>query len=102
MIKYKSLKQNIPHRVKANGVEYEVLYVDDFKDGATLGETRFHPPQLVIKNNIGAKETVLTAYHEWLHILSEEYDINLTETQVTKMEKTFGDMKKFITTLEGK
>lgn len=102
MIKYKSLKQNIPHRVKANGTEYEVLYTDNFKDLKTDGEARFDPPQIIIRNNLGAKETILTYYHEWLHVLSAEYDINLTETQVLKMEQTFSDMKKFITTLEGK
>lgn len=102
MIKYKSLAKNIPHRIKIGTTEYEVLYVDDFKDGATAGETRWDPPQIIIKNGMSAKETVHTAFHEFIHAVSAEYDVNLTESQVEALEQSFTVMKKFFSNLEGK
>lgn len=101
MIKWKSLKKNIPHRIKVGPTEYEVLYVDDFKDGATLGETRFDPPQIVLKDDQTAKETVLTMFHEMLHAISNEYSAKLTETQVRALEQSFSDLKKFFNKIEG-
>lgn len=76
-----------PHiRVTAKR-DYEVVRIDEFKDGKTLGECRWEPPQIVVKNGQSEKETFSTTLHELLHALSFEYDIALTETQVLKLEK---------------
>jgi len=102
MIKYKSLKKNIPTHIKVGNNEYEVLYTDDFKDRATAGEARFDVNQIVIKNGMSAKESVHTYFHEFIHAVSEEYDARLTETQVLQLEKSFANFKNFFHNLEGK
>lgn len=106
MIKYKSLKKNIPAHIKVGNNEYEVLYTDSFKDISkdkiVLGKTYFDPAQIILRNGRSTKETVHTYFHEFIHAVSEEYKINLTETQVLELEKSFIDFKKFFSTLEGK
>lgn len=93
---WKKLKRKIPHRVQiAKAAWYEVLYTDDFKDGTTLGETRFEQRQIVIKNGQSPKMTVVTYLHECAHAFSAEHEINLTETQVLALEKAFYYMLKF-------
>lgn len=89
MVNWKKIKNSIPHfvQVSKNGI-YEILYTDDFLDGNTLGETRFNPKQIVIKNGLSAKETVLVYFHELYHARSHEYDTNLTESQVLSLEKS--------------
>lgn len=68
--------------------KYEVVWTDTIKDDTdVLGETRFDPKQIVIKNGQSPKETVHTYVHEILHAVSAEYDVNLTEAQVRKLEK---------------
>lgn len=102
MIKWKSLKKNIPTHVKVGNNEYEVLYTDDFKGGKTAGEMRPDLTQIVIRNGLGAKETVLTFFHEFLHSVSEEYKVGLTEPQVLALEQSFNEFKKLFHTIEGK
>lgn len=88
MVNWKKLKANIPHFVQVNRKAiYEILYTDEFLDGKTLGETRFNPRQIVIKNGMTPKETVKTYYHELQHAFSEEYGAKLTENQVLALEQ---------------
>lgn len=105
-VNYKKLRKNIPNKVKAKSrIQYEVLWSDEFafdkEDRKTYGITRFDPRQIVINKNQPDKEAILTLYHEFLHVLSEEYEGALTETQVTKLEQSFQAMREFILTLEG-
>jgi len=91
MINWKKVKQSIPHRIRLkNKVFYEVLYVDDFKDGKTLGETRFNEKQIVLLKNLSPKIMVSTFFHELLHAISFEYNVDLTETQVLNFENSVG------------
>jgi hypothetical protein len=88
MIKWKSLFKRIPHRVQVGrNTFFEVVWVDDFKDGKTLGETRFDPPQIAIKTGEPQKETVHTYIHELLHSISDTHNVGLSESQVEKLEK---------------
>lgn len=90
MINWKKLKRQIPHRVQiTKNVWYEVVYADDFKDGKTLGETRYDMKQIVILNNQSPKMTVVTYLHELEHAFEMENEIGLTENQILKMEKSF-------------
>lgn len=93
-IKWSGLKQAIPTHVKFKNQEYEILWVDDFKDGKTYGETRFDTHQILLKTNENDKETFHTYIHELLHAASEEYKIGLTENQVRKLEKSLQDWMK--------
>lgn len=88
MVNWAKYKKMIPISIQlARHVKYEVLWTKDFKDGATLGETRFDPNQIAIQLDQSNKETVHTYIHEVLHAISQTYDVGLTETQVIKLEK---------------
>jgi hypothetical protein len=69
--------------------QYEMLWTEDFKDRKTLGECMHEPPQIRIKTNENETQTFWTTFHEIIHAMSNEYDINLTENQVLKLEKSF-------------
>ena len=86
---WKNLRNNIPSHIQAgrNGL-YEVVWVESFKDNDTLGETRFDPKQIAIKLGQTNKETVATLFHEFIHSVSYEFDIILTEKQVIGLEKS--------------
>lgn len=89
MVDWKKLKRRIPRSVQVGKSTYEVLWTDDFKDGTTLGETRFDPKQIIIKKGLSPKLTVHVYFHEFLHSVSHETGANLTENQVLALEKAF-------------
>lgn len=90
MVNWKQLRKNIPNRVQVNrNVFYEVLWIDEFKDGQTLGETRFHERQIVIINGLSAKKAVTTYLHELAHAVSMEHEVDLTENQILSLESSF-------------
>lgn len=83
-----SRKKSIPSRVHVGGKDYyEIVWVDSFSNPDTLGETRFSPNQIAIKNGQSDKETVMTYLHECIHAFDAHNNIGLTETQVLKLEK---------------
>lgn len=100
-VSWKKLLKRIPNVITINRVKYEVLWSQEFPtgDGNTLGETRFDKHQIVIKQDEPPKETVHTAFHEWLHAVSHEYNVNLTENQVLAFEKCLPDLLKLIDTM---
>lgn len=82
--------KNIPHRVHVSrGTYAEVVYVDDFPDGKTWGETRWEPLQIAIKRGLSDKLTVITYLHEIKHLFSFVYGLDLTEKQILAMEPAF-------------
>lgn len=87
MINWTKLKRRIPSKVVIGDCTYEVLFIDEFKSPSILGETRLEDKQIVLKNGQTPKELVKTYIHECLHAVSEEFDVNLTEQQVLKLEE---------------
>lgn len=88
-INWKRLAQSIPHILPKIGSDvYEVVYIDDFKDGKTLGESRFDLKQIVIKRGQSDTELCKTMFHECLHVISDHYKAELTENQVLALEKS--------------
>jgi hypothetical protein len=87
---WKKLRRRIPHRVQVTkDTWYEIVWVDDFKDGKTLGETRHDSKQIVILNGQSPKVTVTVYMHELTHAFSDENGSNMTEAQVLDFEKSF-------------
>jgi len=86
-IDWEELVSRIPHVIQVKKTKCEVCWIDDFKDGNTLGETRFNPTQIILKAGQTPKEAFSTYAHEVLHFLSDEYDAKLTEKQVLALEK---------------
>lgn len=90
MVNWKKFKSLIPNFVQLGPkATYEVVWIDEFKDNRTLGETRFDPCQIVLKNNMTPKLTVVTFLHECLHAYSNEYELALTENLILSAEKGF-------------
>ena len=106
-INWKKLRKNIPNRVRTESrTHYEVLWSDEFhfdeKTGKkTYGTTRFDPNLITLNMNQGDKETIHTYWHEYIHALSADYDLALTETQTENLEKAYPYVREFILTLEG-
>lgn len=89
MVNWKKYYKNIPSSVKIGKSLYEVLWTDEFKDKHQLGESRFGElKQIVINKNQPVKEAVHTYWHEVIHAISVEYDVNMTEKQVLSFEKS--------------
>lgn len=88
MINWNNLKKRIPSRVTIGNNSYEVLFIDEFNNSSTLGETRLEDKQIVLKNGQTPKELVKTYLHECFHAISEEYDVGLTEQQILKLEES--------------
>ena len=77
----------LPSHIRVTSkVTYEVLFTDTFKDESVVGEMRKDARQIVIKNGQSNKELISTYIHEVLHVLSDENDVKLTESQVGKLE----------------
>ena len=90
MVNWKKIRKMIPIRVQLSPkVYYEIVWVDDFVDGETLGEMVTEIKQIRIKTNQSPKMTVVTYLHEFLHAVCNEYNVNLTETQILALEKAF-------------
>lgn len=89
MIKWKKLAKRIPFSIKTSKNDtFPVVFVTDFADGKTLGETRFDPPQIAILLGQSPKMTVITYLHEVLHAISYTHGANLTENQVLALEQS--------------
>lgn len=113
-INWKKLRKNIPNRVRVMARQhYEVLWSDEFwwdekTNRKTFGITRTYsdkktsPDQILLNKKQADKETIHTYFHEFIHGISEHYDIELTESQVEKLEKSFAYIYEFFLTLEGK
>jgi len=86
-INWKKLAQSIPPHVWTKKGSYETLYTEDFKDGKTLGESRFDPKQIVLKKGLTDKELVHVFFHELIHVSSDSTGAGLTENQVLALEK---------------
>lgn len=95
MINWFKYLQNIPPQIKIGKSIFEILWIDQFKDKEQVGESRFsEEKQIIIKIGQSNKETVHTYFHEVLHAISEEYNVNLTEKQVLNLEKALKDLIK--------
>lgn len=88
MVNWKNLVKKIPNKVQlSKRGEYEIVWVDSFKQPDVVGETRFDRKQIAIKDKLSPKNTVITYLHEVAHGLSAEHDMQLTENQILALEK---------------
>lgn len=88
-INWKNLYSKIPDKFRAGDDIIKVQWIDEFpKDKRQVGESNFNNNTITLKKNEKIKDTVHTYFHECLHIFSDQFDINLTENQVRKLEKT--------------
>lgn len=83
----KKLVDNIPNKIRiTQKVSYEIVFIDEFIDGRTLGECRFDTKQIVLNKNQSLSETIKSLIHECFHALAMENDFELTENQVLALE----------------
>ena len=89
MVNWKKLVKRIPNKVQlSKRGEYEIVWVESFKQDDVVGETRFDRKQIAIKTKMSAKNTVITYLHEVAHGISAEHDADLTENQILALEKS--------------
>jgi len=85
--KLEKIISKLPQKLRITSkVSYELLYLLEFNDNKTLGECRPNEKQIVVVSGQPTTELTKTYIHELLHALSFEYNINLTEAQVQKLE----------------
>lgn len=78
----------IPGFVKIkNKVVYEIVWVDEFKDADTLGECRFEPKQIALKNGLKNKLEFKCFAHEVLHAVCEERGIDISHKAIYQLEE---------------
>lgn len=89
-VSWKHLVKQIPSRVQIGPkVFYDVVWSKDLVDSKgnyLYGLTDLTNRVITIRMDMSPKLTVETYAHELLHCFSEEFDINLTETQVLRFE----------------
>ncbi len=89
MVNWKKLAKKIPNKVQLSKKgEYEIVWVESFKQTDVVGETRFDRKQIAIKTKMSAKNTVITYLHEVAHGISAEHEVELTENQILALEKS--------------
>jgi hypothetical protein len=81
------LVESIPSRVRIKkNVSYEIVFIDEFVGGKTLGECRYDTKQIIINKNQSKTEILRTTLHEIVHAIAMENNIKLTETHVLGLE----------------
>lgn len=103
---WQKAKNNIPTKVRT-GIRkfFAIFWSDNLTDTRftkLYGLTQFEPRQIIISKDQSDKESVYTAWHEFLHGLDHDQEIGLSEPQVVKLEKSYPFVREFILTLEGK
>lgn len=79
---------NIPPRVKITSkVAYTVVWVSEFEDETLVGQCDLDNKQILLKMGESDDETSWTFGHEILHAISHEYGLDLTERQVSGVER---------------
>lgn len=87
-INWKKLVNQIPHKVQiANKIFYEICWVERFDNPEVVGLTNSNKREIYLKIDQSNKEKVLTYLHELMHAFSIENEIDLTEKQVSLLEK---------------
>lgn len=92
-ISWAKLKKQIPSRIMiARKKWYDVVWstnLTNYQGKQLYGATSQDPPVITIQTGMSPKLTVITYLHELAHALSFEYDLDLTEKQIQKLEKSF-------------
>lgn len=100
-INWAKLRKNIPHRIKINKIDFEVLWVENFKDLNTRGEMRLDAKQIIILKGLSNRETVETFIHEVWHAQSDSRQLGITESQVIGLELGTAEWIKLILEMNG-
>lgn len=76
---------DIPSKVRVTSKVTYLVFQSDAID-PDLGQCNPNTKQIILNTKQSPKEIRLTYIHELLHALSFEYEINITESQVQKLE----------------
>jgi hypothetical protein len=69
-------------KLKICGLTYNVLYKTAEEMQGTIGLARFNDQEIWIGNHFSEQTKKIALWHEVLHILSDAYNLKLTEEQV--------------------
>ena len=68
--------------IKVAGITYSIVEKTNEEMGGRLGLADFNSQLISINKDFTDQTKKIAIYHEIIHILSEAYGLNLTETQV--------------------
>lgn len=100
-VNWAKLRKNIPHRIKINKIDFEILWTENFKDGNTRGEMRLLDKQIIILKGMSNRLTVETFIHEVWHAQSDSRNLGITENQVVGLELGTAEWIKLILEMNG-
>lgn len=81
------LLSKLPSHIRVTSKSsYELLEIEDFKEGDRDGECRPTPQQIIVRKGLSPSNKFSTYVHETIHALNFEYEIGLSEAQVLKLE----------------
>ena len=69
-------------KLKICGLTYTVLYKTPEEMQGTIGLARFNDQEIWIGQNFSQQTQKIAVWHETLHILSDAYNLKMTEEQV--------------------
>lgn len=80
----------IPKKIKVNGIDYEIELVEEFKDelheGAEYrGKVLFKENKIMLLNSYQTDDKFRTLLHEALHILEDDYKMELSEDTIRRI-----------------
>ena len=70
----------IPKHIDTGGLDYIVTITDDIPDDA-WGQVNHETQEIRIRKSLQPDQQVATFCHELFHIISEQYELNLSETK---------------------
>lgn len=88
MINWKSLSKRIPKKFKVGRKTFKVQWVNEFPDKKQVGESDWNNKIIYLKKKQSKSELVHTYIHEVIHIVSDEFELKISEKQVRGLEKT--------------
>ena len=87
-------RKDLPKFLQIKDETYRYLWVDRCpgEPKSTHGLCCYESKTCWIRTKQGLEEAMSTYVHETLHAISDEYNINLTEKQVQKLEQGLMDL----------
>lgn len=85
MTNWKSLSKRIPKKFKVGRKTFKVIFINNVD---YLGLSDWNKNRIYLNKKQSKKELVHTYIHEIIHIMSDEYELKISEKQVQGLEKT--------------
>lgn len=87
MVNWRKLTTFIPNKIQVSkNHHYNIYWEKPDKSQDYVGQTFYNKSYITLVESTNHKELIKTYLHEVAHAISGEYDLNLTENQIKKLE----------------